>query len=92
MVYSPYEVRLHLFQARDLPPMDDNGLLDPYVVAVLGGQRLQLLRQRAVTAAGRASLAPCAARIRQPIPMPLSPIPISNDSLTSRDISCKKCV
>jgi len=40
MAYVPYEVRLHLYQGRDLPPLDANGLLDPYVVALVGGRRL----------------------------------------------------
>ena len=46
LIYSPYEVRLHLYQGKDMPPMDDNGLLDPYVVAVVNGQRLSLPTKR----------------------------------------------
>jgi len=35
---SPYQVRVHMYQARDLPAADANGLCDPYVKVVLNGQ------------------------------------------------------
>lgn len=37
---SPYEVRLHVYQARDLPARDDNGALDPFVTASICGVKL----------------------------------------------------
>jgi len=39
-ILQAYEVRLHLFQGKNLPAKDSNGVLDAYVVATLGGQRL----------------------------------------------------
>ena len=36
---AAYELRAHLYQARDLPARTDDGLLDPYVIISLAGQR-----------------------------------------------------
>jgi hypothetical protein len=36
-----YQLRVLLYQARDLPALDDNGLSDPYVVVSLAGKRLE---------------------------------------------------
>ena len=30
-----FELRAHIYQARDLPPMDDDGLCNPYVVCTM---------------------------------------------------------
>ena len=38
--FSPYEVRVHLFQGRHIPPADDDGLVDPYVTLEVAGHRL----------------------------------------------------
>jgi hypothetical protein len=37
LTLGAYEVRLHLYAARDLPASDDDGALDAYVVVKLGG-------------------------------------------------------
>ena len=37
---TAYEVRLHLYQGRNLPARDANGVLDAYVVATIGGDFL----------------------------------------------------
>ena len=39
-----YELRVHLYQARDLPARTDDGLLDPYVIVSLAGQRARNAR------------------------------------------------
>ena len=44
--YSPYEVRLYVFQGRAMPPSDNDGLVDAYVVADFCGQRLAGERRR----------------------------------------------
>ena len=38
--FSPYEVRVHLFQGRNIPPADDDGLVDPYVTVEVAGHML----------------------------------------------------
>lgn len=40
-VQKPYELRVHVFQGRNLPPADDNGALDPFLkISVAGDTRL----------------------------------------------------
>lgn len=34
--WDRYEVRVHLYQGRQLPSADDSGALDPYVIAKIG--------------------------------------------------------
>ena len=38
---SPYELRVHVYQANDLPPADADGQSDPYLVATIAGKRMQ---------------------------------------------------
>jgi hypothetical protein len=46
---SAYEVRLHVYQGRRLPPRDANGVLDPYVVASVAGVPLRSVSGEART-------------------------------------------
>ena len=35
-----YQLRVHVYQARNLPGLDDSGLSDPYLVISCGGKRV----------------------------------------------------
>lgn len=37
-LYESYVLRVHLFMARDLPPADDNGLSDPFMILKCSGE------------------------------------------------------
>jgi hypothetical protein len=38
---APYQVRVHVYQGRELPAADANGLCDPYIVCKLAGRKEQ---------------------------------------------------
>jgi len=40
-VFQKYELRVHLYLARSLPPLDRNGLCDPFVVIKLCGSKIK---------------------------------------------------
>ena len=35
----PYQMRMHIYQGRNLPAADDNGQLDPYLIMRFGGKK-----------------------------------------------------
>jgi hypothetical protein len=48
-ITSPYALYIHLFQARGLPPADENGRLDPYIRCDVAGETIQSPTHAATT-------------------------------------------
>ena len=54
-----YDLRIHVFQARDVPAADSNGLADPYIVARIAGREMRThVRRRAARMSAHTAL-PC---------------------------------
>ncbi|KAI9909986.1 hypothetical protein PsorP6_010790 [Peronosclerospora sorghi] len=45
----PYQLRVHLYQGRELPPADANGLLDPFVVVKCVGEQSKMTSKKRKT-------------------------------------------